>query len=80
MTTSRNDLVVPAPAADETPSAVAETAPAAATPARPPRGHHVPALVLLWILIIVAGYFIWPSKSFLTGEPPQTAPVTQSSP
>ena len=64
MTTSQNDQVDPEPAA--------------ATSVRPARGHHVPALILLWILIIVAGYFIWPSKSYLSGEPPQNPPVTKS--
>ncbi len=60
----------------------ADSAPAVATetPPRPAGGHHVPALVLLWILIIVAGYFIWPSKSYLYGDLPQGKPAVSTPP
>ena len=64
MTTPQNDPVDPAPA----------------PPSHPVRNHHVPALVVLWILIIVAAYFIWPSKSYLFGEPPPNVPVTKVAP
>jgi len=66
MTTPQNDQVDPAPATT--------------APSHPGRGHHVPALIVLWILIIIASYFIWPSKSYLSGEQSQNTPTTQSSP
>ena len=61
MTTSSDDQTGPVPA-----------------PAGAPRAqsYHTPALILLWIVIILGCFFIWPSKSYLSGEPPPvTAPA-----
>ena len=56
--------------------------PAPAAPAPPPAagGHHAPALIVLWIVIIIACYFIWPSKNYLDGEHSQTPQTTSVPP
>jgi len=38
------------------------------------RGHHTPALIILWIVILAASYFIWPSKSYLFDHAGESAP------
>ncbi len=40
------------------------------------RSHHMPALILLWVVILIACYFIWPSEgNFINLTPPVTQPL-----
>ncbi|MEI6984748.1 MAG: hypothetical protein WCK65_01345 [Rhodospirillaceae bacterium] len=48
--------------------------PAIASSAGHAGGYHWNALILLWIVIIIAAYLIWPSNSFIFGNSGDAAP------